>query len=72
MRKRRSQKSSTDYRRDRAIARDEFAIEMARCTYYKDKNLPDCRVPLGDDVCSSYAKVYNSSYNSFGYNSSAF
>ena len=45
---------------------------MARYTRCKDKNLPDYRMPPSDDVCSSYAKVYNSSYDSFGYNSSAF
>ncbi len=45
---------------------------MARYICCKDKNLSDYRIPFSDDVCSSYAKVYNSSYNAFGYNSSAF
>ena len=72
VRKNRSKKSSTDRRRDRAAARDEFAVEMARCSRCKEKNLPDCRVPSGDDVCTACAKVHNIACDSFGYDSSAF
>ncbi|KAK4148335.1 hypothetical protein C8A00DRAFT_39152, partial [Chaetomidium leptoderma] len=72
VRKKRSQKSSTDRRRDRASARNEFAVEMARCTRCKEKNLSDCRVPSGDDVCTACAKVHNTACDSFGYDSSAF
>lgn len=45
---------------------------MARCSRCKDKDLPDCRVPPGDDVCTACAKVHNAACNSFGYNSSTF
>ncbi|KAK4148334.1 hypothetical protein C8A00DRAFT_39155, partial [Chaetomidium leptoderma] len=67
----RAQTSSTDRRRTRAALRDALAVEMVRCTRCKEKGLPDCRVPPGDDVCSACARVNNTSCDSFGYDSSA-
>jgi uncharacterized protein (UPF0335 family) len=45
---------------------------MARCSRCKEKNIPDCRVPPEDDVCTACAKVHNNNCDSFGYDSSAF
>jgi hypothetical protein len=44
---------------------------MVRCTRCKEKQIPDCRVPPGDDTCVSCSRVGNASCDSFGYDDSA-
>lgn len=71
VRKNRSKRSSTDRRRDRATYRSILAVEMVRCSRCKTKNLPDCRVPEGDDTCTNCSSVNSASCDSFGYDESA-
>jgi hypothetical protein len=71
VRKNRSQKSSTDRRRTRADILSAVALKMVRCTRCKEKQIPDCRVPPGDDTCVSCSRVGNASCDSFGYDDSA-
>jgi len=71
VRKNRSQKSSTERRRDRAAELSVFAVEMVRCSRCEEKKLPDCRVPDGDDTCTNCSAVASRSCDCFGYDESS-